>query len=513
VSDGHVIDPRDAANRGPITVSIMLATVMSSLDSTIANVALPHIQGSVSAAPEQIGWVLTSYIVAAAIMTPLTGWLSGRFGRKRLFQLSIAGFVVASMLCGLATSLPELVMFRLLQGVFGAALVPLSQSVLLDINPPEKHGQAMATWAAGAVLGPILGPALGGYLTENLSWRWCFYINLPVGILALLGVMFFIRTDKPTPGRAFDFLGFGMLTLFIGAFQLMLDRGPGEDWFSSPEIWVEAVLAAIGLWVFVAHTITAQHPFFDRRLARDGNFVTATVFNFFVGILLFTTMALLPPLMQVLMGYPVLTSGIVSMPRGIGSLLSMFIVGRLIGRVDTRILVFIGIACNAIALWQMQRFDLSMTETPFLVSGLIQGLGTGLVFVPLSALAFASIPASIRSEGSAVYTLIRNLGSAVGISIMQALVVSNTQAMHESLAAKVIPTDPMVRSGLAPIFNLESVQGLMALNAELTRQATMVAYIDAFTLMFWMAVVCMPLLMFMRPPRRGEGGPAHAEVE
>src|SRR4051812_48504096 len=218
---------RDEANRWPITISIMLATVMNSLDTTIANVALPHIQGSVSAGPEQIGWVLTSYIIAAAIMTPLTGWLAQRFGRKRLFLVSIGGFVLASMLCGIATSLPELVLFRLLQGVFGASLIPLSQAVLLDINPPDKHGQAMAIWGAGAILGPILGPALGGYLTDNFSWRWCFYINLPIGILALLGVWFFIRHESKPRSRPFDFIGFGMLTLFVGAFQLVMDRGPG----------------------------------------------------------------------------------------------------------------------------------------------------------------------------------------------------------------------------------------------------------------------------------------------
>lgn len=507
------INPRDVANRGPITISIMLATIMSSLDSTIANVALPHIQGSVSAAPEQISWVLTSYIVAAAIITPLTGWLSARLGRKRLFMGSIAGFVVASMLCGLATSLPELVMFRLLQGVFGAALVPLSQAVLLDINPPERHGQAMAIWGAGAVLGPVLGPALGGYLTEHLSWRWCFYINLPVGILALLGVLFFIARDRPTPARRFDVLGFSMLTLFIGAFQLMLDRGPGEDWFSSPEIWTEAVLAVIGLWVFVTHTMTAAHPFFDGGLVRDRNFVTATVFNFFIGILLFTTMALLPPMMQVLMGYPVLTAGIVSMTRGLGSMTSMFIVGRLIGRVDTRILVFTGIGFNAISLWQMSLFDLSMSQAPIAISGFVQGLGTGLVFVPLSALAFATLPSALRPEGSAVFTLVRNLGSAIGISVMQALVVTNTQVMHASLAGKIVPTDPVVRSGVGSTFNLDSTQGLLALNDEVTRQATMVAYVDDFRLMFWIAVTCLPLLLFMRPPRRGQGDDIHVAVE
>ena len=502
----------EVANRWPITISIMLATVMNSLDTTIANVALPHIQGSVQAGPEQIGWVLTSYIVSAAIMTPLTGWLATGLGRKRLFLVSIGGFVAASMLCGIATTLPELVVFRLLQGVFGASLVPLSQAVLLDINPPEKHGQAMAIWGAGAILGPILGPALGGYLTENFSWRWCFYINLPVGILAFLGVFLFVPHDRLEAAKRFDFLGFGMLTLFIGGFQMVLDRGPGEDWFSSTEIWTETILAAIGLWVFIAHTVTAEHPFFDRRLIADRNFVTASAFGFFIGILLFSTMALLPPMMQVLLGYPVQTSGLVSMPRGVGSFIAMFAVGQLVGRIETRLILFTGLCLNAVALWQMMHFDLSMTETPFLVAGFIQGLGVGLLFVPLSTLAFGTIPASLRAEGSAVFTLIRNMGSSVGISIMQALLVANTQTMHASLAGKVIPTDPVVRDGLPAMFNPATEGGLTALNNEITRQATMVAYVDDFRLMLIITIACMPMLLLMRKPRRGLDS-AHAAFE
>jgi DHA2 family multidrug resistance protein len=507
------MNPAPAANRWPITISIMLATVMNSLDTTIANVALPHIQGSVSAGPEQIGWVLTSYIVSAAIMTPLSGWLAGRIGRKRLFMTSIAGFVLASMLCGLATNLPELVLFRLLQGVFGASLIPLSQAVLLDINPPEKHGQAMAIWGAGAILGPILGPALGGYLTENLSWRWCFYINLPIGILAFLGVFLFIAGDEFKNRKPFDFLGFGMLTLFVGGLQLVLDRGPSQDWFGSLEIWIETVVAAVGLWVFVIHTFTAENPFFDRALARDRNFVTASVFGFFIGILLFSTMALLPPMMQTLMGYPVLTAGLVTMPRGIGSFVAMFIVGQLVGRVDTRLILLTGLGLSCIALWQMMHFDLSMSPMPIIVSGVIQGLGIGLLFVPLSTLAFATVSPALRAEGSAVYTLIRNLGSSVGISIMQALVVSNTQAMHASLAGRLDPADPVVRSGLPGFFDLHTAAGRLALNAEITRQANMVAYVDDFKLMFIITIACMPMLLLMRRPRRAGAEPVHAAVE
>ncbi|HEX2818091.1 MAG TPA: DHA2 family efflux MFS transporter permease subunit [Phenylobacterium sp.] len=508
-----MVTEHDSRNRWPITISIMLATVMNSLDTTIANVALPHMQGSVSASPEQITWVLTSYIVAAAIMTPLSGWLADRIGRKRMFLISIAGFTAASMLCGIATSLPEIVLFRVLQGVFGAALIPLSQAVLLDINPPEKHGQAMAIWGAGAILGPVLGPALGGYFTEYFSWRWCFFINLPVGILAFLGVLFFISGDRLAKAKRFDFLGFGMLTLFIASFQMVLDRGPSQDWFQSREIWTETILAAVGLWVFVIHTITTDHPFFDRALIRDRNFVTASVFGFFVGILLFSTMALLPPMMQTLLGYPVLTSGLVSMPRGLGSFVAMFLVGQLIGRIDTRLILFVGLILSCVALLQMINFDLAMGVMPFLTSGIIQGLGVGLLFVPLSTLAFATIPPHLRPEGSSVYTLVRNLGSSVGISIMNALVVSNSQTMHASLAAKVVTSDPVVRATLPRMFDPASAAGITSLNGEITRQASMVAYVDDFRLMLVITIACMPMLLLMRRPRRAGGEPLHAVVD
>jgi hypothetical protein len=296
-----------------------------------------------------------------------------------------------------------------------------------------------------------------------------------------------------------------MLTLFIAAFQMLLDRGPGEDWFHSREIWTYAILAVVGLWVFVIHTMTTRHPFFDPGLIRDRNFVTASIFGFFVGILLFSTMALLPPMMQTLMGYPVLTSGLVSMPRGLGSFVAMFAVGRLIGRVDTRLILLTGLSISCVALWQMMHFDLSMTETPFIVSGIIQGLGIGLLFVPLSTLAFATLPPRLRPEGSSVYTLIRNLGASVGISIMNALVVANTQTMHSSLAARIIPSDAMVRTGLPLSFDPSTTAGISALNGEITRQATMVAYVDDFRLMFFITIACMPMLLFMRKPRRAAG--------
>src|SRR5579863_1026699 len=339
----------------------MLATIMQGVDNTIANVALPHIQGALSASQDQAAWVLTSYIVAAAIMMPLTGWLAGHFGIKYVFLISVAGFTAASALCGSATSLPQLVLYRILQGICGAALVPLSQSVLFQINPPERHGQAMAVWGSGVILGPIMGPLLGGWLTQDYSWRWVFYINLPFGVLAALGILIFIHETRYGHREPFDFLGFASLSVAIGAFQLMLDRGELKDWFHSSEIWVEAAIAAVALYVFTVHTVTAtDRSFISRDLLKSPNFVTGTVLMFAIGGILSGTLALVPTMLQGLMNYPVFTTGLVTAPRGVGTMLSMFLVGRLIGKVDTRLIILAGLALTAVSLWQMTGFSLQM---------------------------------------------------------------------------------------------------------------------------------------------------------
>jgi len=504
--------PRDFANRVPITVGLMLATVMNSLDSTIANVALPHMAGSVSASQDQITWVLTSYIIAAAIMTPLSGWLATRFGRKRLFLLSIAGFTVASMLCGVSGNLAEIVTFRLLQGLCGAALIPLSQAVVLDIYPPSQVGQVMAIWGAGAILGPIFGPVLGGWLTDNFSWRWVFFINLPIGILAFSAVWIFMSRDRGGTARPFDFLGFGALTVFIGGMQLVLDRGPTVDWFSSTEIWIEALCAAAGLYVFLVQTVTAKHPFFDRKLALDRNFLTCNIFGFFIGLFLFSTMALMPPVMQGLMGYSVFGAGLVMMPRGLGSFAAMFLVGRLVGRVDTRLILGAGLALCSLALWQMTHFDLSMDAMPFITTGIVQGLGIGLLFVPLSVTAFATLTPSLRSEGTSVYTLVRNLGSSVGISLMEAFYTRQTAVAHADMAAQVQPGNPV---GPLPPGGPGGPGGgwLDALNGEITRQASMVGLIDVFKLLLVLTFAIAPLLLIMRKPKAAAASPAEIAVD
>jgi DHA2 family multidrug resistance protein len=501
---------RDIANRRPITAALMLATLMNTLDSTIANVALPHIQGSVSAAQDQITWVLTSYIIAAGMMLPLSGWLAQKIGRKRMFLMSIFGFTIASMLCGVATSLPEIVLFRFLQGIAGASMMPLSQSVMLDLFPPKQIPQVMALWSAAVIIGPIVGPALGGWLTENFSWRWVFFINLPIGILAFLGLNIFMEHDPGGRERPFDFLGFGALITFIGGFQLMLDRGPTQDWFGSKEIWVEATLAAIGIWMFVIQTLTSPHPFFHRDLARDRNFVVTTIFGFFTGALLFSSSALLPSMMQNLLGYSVLQSGYASMPRGLGSLVAFLSVPMLLQRFGARWVLFAGLLISIAALWQMGHFDLSMTAMPIMVSGVMQGLGTGLLFAPLSTLAYVTLSPVHRTEGTTVSTMARSLGSSAGISVIQAGLVNQTVRSHAALAQDVQPSDPVFNAVNPAFMNPADPLGIQLLNGEIGRQASMIAYDAVFGAMIVMVVCMIPLLLLVRPPAAST--PVHVEA-
>jgi DHA2 family multidrug resistance protein len=500
------IDPR---RRLIITASIMLASIMQSIDNTIANVALPRIQGSLSATQDQMAWVLTSYIIAAAIMTPLSGWLAGQIGRKRILLYSIVGFTIASMLCGLAQSLPQIVAARLLQGLCGAALVPMSQAVLLDINPPAHHARAMAIWVMAVTIGPIIGPALGGWLTENYNWRWVFYINVPFGILAFLGIAGAMSETVIRRSR-FDFFGFTALSIGIGALQLMLDRGQLRDWFSSREIWIEATIAGMALYLFIVHMLTTvKPPFVSPALFKDRNFLTGNVFIFIVGAVLFATLALLPPLLQDLLDYPVLTTGLVTAPRGLGTFCAMFIVGRLMGKIDTRVIIAAGFALTAFSSWQMAGFDLQMDSTIVIWSGLAQGLGTGFVYVPLAAVTFATLSPALRNEGTAIFSLTRNLGSSIGISIVETLLTRYTQIMHSSLAEHVTRFSPNLR-GRVPN-GIPTMQTLAALNATVTRQAAMIAYNNDFKLMTILSLASIPLVLLLRKGRATRAEPVAIE--
>ena len=505
-------DHRLIPHRGMITISIMLATIMQALDTTIANVALPHMQGALQSSQDQISWVLTSYIVAAAIATPLTGWLCAALGRRRVFLICVAGFTVASALCGMADNIAEIVAARLLQGVFGAALVPLSQAVLLDINPKEKIGQAMAIWGAGIMIGPILGPMLGGWLTENASWRWVFYINLPVGVLAFYGIARYLPESRPA-GVRLDIFGFATLSLAIGLLQMFLDRGEQLDWFDSTEIRVEAIGCLIAFAFFVAHTATAiGTSFFDRRLLKDANFLTGLLFAFIVGLVLYATMALLPTLLQGLLGYPVVYTGMTMAPRGIGTMVAMLMVGRLLHYVDARAIMALGFTLTAVALYMMTGMTLDMNSHIIITSGIIQGLGIGFTFVPLSAVAFATLAPDLRNDGTPIFSLLRNIGSSVGISVVQAMLTSGTARAHAELASDITAGNLGFQT-LPGAVNPATQAGLGILNGLIDRQAAMMAYLDDFRFMLALTVISLPLLLLIRKPKPAPRKPGQAEPE
>ena len=433
------VDPAVRRRRMLITFTVMSATIMHALDGTIANVALPSIQGSLSATQEQVAWVVTSYIVASAIMTPFAGFCAMRFGLRRTLSSCVIGFTIVSMLCGAAQTLDQLVLFRALQGGFGAALVPVSQAIMMDTFPREEQGKAMALWGVGTMLGPITGPTLGGWLTDEFSWRWCFYVNLPVGILCAFGILMLVRDGAHDRPRRFDLLGFSFLAIAIGTFQLMLDRGHQLDWFDSTEIVIEALIAGIAAAMFVIHMLTDRQPFLSRDLFKDRNLTVGLVFTALAGFVLIVTSTLMPPFLQNLKGYPVFTIGLVMAPRGIGMMVAMMIVSRLIGRIDARLLIAIGLAMCAGALWDTTFFTLDVSEERVIWNGVVLGFGLGLVFPPLTTLTFATIPPRLRTEGAAMNALLRNLGASVGIAVLFSMLARSTQTNRSEIAEHLTP--------------------------------------------------------------------------
>ncbi|MEZ5774853.1 MAG: DHA2 family efflux MFS transporter permease subunit [Hyphomicrobiaceae bacterium] len=485
-----------------ITACVMAATVMQAIDTTIANVALPYMQGSLSATLDQVSWVLTSYIVAAAIMTAPAGWLALRFGRKRMLVICAAGFTLASMLCGIAQTIDEMVLFRLLQGVFGAALVPLSQAVMLDIFPPERRGAAMSIWGMGVMLGPIVGPALGGYLTDGFSWRWVFFVNVPFGIATVAGLILVMRETEPEPERRFDWLGFGMLSLAIGSLQLMLDRGEQVGWFESGEIVTYAVLTGLGAYVYLSHSFTTDRPFIPPAMFLDRNFTVSVIFMFLAGILILATLALVTPYVQGVMGYPIISAGYVLGTRGLGTMLAMMAVGRLLGLMDARLLVGAGLALSTYSLYELVGISPDTSATSLVLVNVVQGVGLGLIFVPLNTIAFATLDARLRTEAASVWTLIRNLGSSIGVSIVIAQLTSGTELMHARLGEALTPFSLGLQLGAGGPLDPASRSGRALLDATLTRQAMLIAYSNDFLLMTIVSLAAFPLLLLLKAGRQ-----------
>jgi len=497
VADGAGVP--QAINRPAITACVILAVVMQALDTTIANVALPYMQGSVSASADQINWVLTSYIVAAAIMTPPSGFLANRFGRKRVLMVAVAGFVAASVLCGIAQSLLEIVAFRLLQGFFGAALVPIGQSILLDIYTPEERGSAMALFGMSVMVGPVLGPVIGGWLTDHYSWRWVFYINVPIGALAFAGISIFMKESKISAAVRMDWLGFGSLSVAIAAMQVFLDRGAQLDWFSSFEILIEATVCVSAFYIFLVHTFTAKDSFVNPRLFLDRNFTVGMLFIFIVGITYLASLALLTPYLQTLMGYPVVTAGLVMGPRGLGTMTCMFLVGRLVGKVDTRWLLLVGLLLTAWAMYDMTGWNPNVSQWTIAVTGFIQGAGLGFLFVPLTTVTFATLAPEQRADGTGLYNLSRNVGSSIGISVVSYLLIRNQQINHATISSHVTAVNRNLDNSIVlHAWSPWTASGRAALDQVVQMQASIISYIDDFKLMMILSLAAIPLILLLR---------------
>ncbi|MET0380159.1 MAG: DHA2 family efflux MFS transporter permease subunit [Spongiibacteraceae bacterium] len=479
--------------------TLTLNSVTVTLDSTIANVALPHMQGGLGATQDQIGWVLTSYIVATAICLPLTGILTARIGRRRFMMGSVIGFMVASMLCGTATSLTEMVAFRILQGMFGACLPSLGQVTLIESYPPEKHGKLLSIWGFGAMMGPVLGPSLGGYLTEALNWRWVFYINVPICLLSLVGIAIAVPDTERNHRSKFDFFGFGTLALMLGSFQLMLDRGHSLNWFQSAEIMLEAAIAALCAYLFVVHMLTAREPFLKPVMFRDRNLLMALILMFLSQAVLISTSALVPSFLQQLMHIPVDTTGYLMMPRGIGSMLGMLVCGRLIGRVANRNLLIFGFAVTAFTTYQLTQINLNVDNATILQISLLQGFGMSFSFAPLTATAFLTLAPQLRNDGAAISILMRNLGASVGISVLLSRIAHDTQANHAHLTERITQ---FAENDLPQLWQWQHSAGAMLLNEEITRQATSVAYLNAFTVLVWCSVLALPVCLLLKAPKQ-----------
>jgi DHA2 family multidrug resistance protein len=486
-----------AAQRRFLTaLGTVMATLMYTIDTTIVNVALPHMQGTLQATQDQISWVVTSYIVASAISTPLSGWLAARFGMRKVIAIAVAGFTLSSVLCGMANSLTEVVVARTLQGIFGAAIVPLSQVALLHEYPSSRHGRVMAVWTLGVMVGPFLGPILGGWLTDQWSWRWAFFINIPVGIAAWFAIVRGMTPDHHSRARPFDWTGFVLLSLALAMCQLMLDRGHSNDWFSSSEIVTEAFLGAVFAYMFIVHTFTARHPFIDPTLFKDRNFAVAVVLMFMIGLTMLTPTVLMPTFLQSIQGYSATQAGIIQASRGLGAVVAVLIAGRLTGHVSVRLIVSLGLTAAIGSLFMLSQISVDSPEQFVWVTGFVNGMGTPTIFVPLSVAAYASLKAAQRAEASAMLTLLRTIGSSIGISIVVAFIAHSTQVNQSYLVEGFTPyaTNRWQILGFEPGADAHTAM----LVREIVRQASAIAYSNAFYILAFATLAVAPLVGLIR---------------
>jgi DHA2 family multidrug resistance protein len=504
--------------RNMVTICAMTATIMQALDTTIANVALPYMQGSLSASQDQINWVLTSYIVAAAIMTAPVGWIANRFGRKRIFIVCSAGFTVASVLCGLAQDINQMVLFRLLQGVFGAALVPLSQAVMLDSYALHERAKAMSIWGMGVMMGPIMGPSLGAWLTETYSWHWVFFVNLPFGIFTVLGLMVFMDETNPNRDLRFDWFGFAALAIGIGSMQVALDRGEQLGWLESNEIIAEIIVSVIGFYYFFAHSLTTAKPFIQFTIFKDRNFVGGCVFMAVMGLVLFSTMALSSPYLQNVIGYPIITAGLLLATRGCGTFVAMMLVGRFMKYIEARTLIISGLALMSLSLFFMTGWTDQTGVPTIIVVSIAQGFGLGLVFVPLSTVAFLTLPNHLRTDGTSMLTLMRNVASSIGISVVIAQLTEGGRRVYAILSEHITPFNHALQMpDVRGMIDLNSDGGRAIADAVVGIQAQIIAFALDYQMVMIITLCAIPLAIMIGSSkaalRKQSAAPEHAVLE
>jgi MFS transporter, DHA2 family, multidrug resistance protein len=504
--------------RNMVTICAMTATIMQALDTTIANVALPYMQGSLSASQDQINWVLTSYIVAAAIMTAPVGWIANRFGRKRIFILCSGGFTIASVLCGLAQDINQMVLFRLLQGVFGAALVPLSQAVMLDSYALHERAKAMSIWGMGVMMGPIMGPSLGAWLTETYSWHWVFFVNIPFGIITVAGLMVFMDETRKDMNLRFDWFGFAALAVGIGSLQVALDRGEQLGWLESNEIIAEFIVSAVGFYYFFAHSLTTSKPFIQFAIFKDRNFVGGCVFMAVMGLVLYSTMALSSPYLQNVIGYPIITAGLLLATRGSGTFVAMMLVGRLMRYIEARTLIIAGLSLTGLSLFQMTGWTDQTGVAEIVTVSIMQGFGFGLVFVPLSTVAFLTLPNNLRTDGTSMLTLMRNVASSIGISVVIAQLTEGGRRVYAVLNENVTPFNhAMQMPDVHRLIDMSTDTGRAMADVMIGLQAQIIAFSQDYQLVMMFILGSIPLAIMIGSSkaalRAQSAAPEHAVIE
>ena len=484
-----------------ITIALVLAPLIQVFDTAVISIALRQMQGSLSATQDQMAWVLTSYLIALAVMTPLWGALSGTFGRKRLLLISIAGFVACSLLSGTSQSLSEILIYRFVQGMFGAALIPLSQSSLFSIYPREDFGVAMGWWGVGIMFGPVFGPTLGGYITEYFSWRWTFYMNLPLGLLAFVMIAWLVPRSATRPKKKFNYFGFTMLAIVVGSVQFILDRGERLDWYSSQTIIILTMAGAAALWVFLVNSFTSSNPIVDPIIFKDRNYVSGIVLRVLFGAMLFGSLVLVPPFIQNQGGYSMIDSGLIMAPRGLGAMAAALFVGKLIKFIDPRKVIAFGMTVAGLTMWELSTLTGNVGENHLIIINFIQGIAFSCFIIPVNAVAFSTLASEQRDIGTAFYSLLNNIGRSLGIALLASFLARNTQAAYSILSESISPYNDGLRHFSAPeAWSLADPSGLMALNHMVTRQAELIAYVADFQMLTAIIVVCLPVVFLMRNP-------------